>query len=274
MPWPPQDATTPWKIIHLMVTGLLPFFATLRVDGQENVPATGGAVLACNHPGGWKAAALGNHSSPRQIYYMAKQELFEFQPWFSALDHLGGCIPHPSWYKRYGCHRTQHPAGAGWQCAGHVPGGHAEQRRPAGKAQAGRSAHRSADRRTPHPLRGYGHPRTAQRVEEPLAPYTADRGALWPAHSLHRRPGGQRGHPTHERRTDARHCPPSPAGAAGAVWGRVVAVFNRTFLVHPRLCGKMPHLRLPNVPSTKRGARRPGVSHLFLLIEETSNLES
>ena len=92
MPWPPQDATTPWKIIHLMVTGLLPLFATLRVDGQENVPATGGAVLACNHPGGMDVVALG-YSSPRQIYYMAKQELFEFQPWFSALITSVGAFP-------------------------------------------------------------------------------------------------------------------------------------------------------------------------------------
>jgi len=92
MPWPPQDATTPWKICHLIVSGVLPLLASLRVDGRENVPTTGGAVLGCNHPGGLDVVALG-YASPRQIYYMAKQELFEFQPWFSALITSVGAFP-------------------------------------------------------------------------------------------------------------------------------------------------------------------------------------
>lgn len=92
MRWPPKDATTPWKICHLIVTGVQPLLTTLRIEGRENVPATGGAVLGCNHPGGLDVVALG-YASPRQIYYMAKQELFEFQPWFSALITSVGAFP-------------------------------------------------------------------------------------------------------------------------------------------------------------------------------------
>ena len=92
MPLPPRDATVPWKICHLIVSGALPFLGSLRIEGRENVPATGGVVLACNHPGGVDVVALG-YASPRQIYYMAKQELFQFQPWFSALITSVGAFP-------------------------------------------------------------------------------------------------------------------------------------------------------------------------------------
>lgn len=92
MPLPPRDATTPWKICHLIVSAALPFLGSLRIEGRENVPPTGGVVLACNHPGGVDVVALG-YASPRQIYYMAKQELFQFQPWFSALITSVGAFP-------------------------------------------------------------------------------------------------------------------------------------------------------------------------------------
>jgi len=92
MPWPPQDSTTAWKICHSIVSGVMPLLGSLTIEGRENVPKTGGAVLSCNHPGGVDVVALG-YASPRQIYYMAKQELFEFQPWFSALISSVGAFP-------------------------------------------------------------------------------------------------------------------------------------------------------------------------------------
>jgi len=92
MPWPPRNATTAWKICHTIVSGALPLLGSLHIEGRENVPKTGGAVLSCNHPGGVDVVALG-YASPRQIFYMAKQELFEFQPWFSALLTSVGAFP-------------------------------------------------------------------------------------------------------------------------------------------------------------------------------------
>ena len=92
MPWPPQDATIPWKICYTIASGLRPFLCSLRIEGRENVPKTGGAILACNHPGGVDVVVLG-YASPRQIFYMAKQELFQFRPWFSALITSVGAFP-------------------------------------------------------------------------------------------------------------------------------------------------------------------------------------
>jgi len=92
MPWPPSDSTTAWKICLSIVSGLLPFLGSLTIEGRENVPKSGGAVLACNHPGGGDVVVLG-YASPRQIFYMAKQELFEFQPWFSSLITSVGAFP-------------------------------------------------------------------------------------------------------------------------------------------------------------------------------------
>ena len=92
MPWPPQDSTTAWKICHSIVSGVMPLLGSLTMEGRENVPKTGGAILSCNHPGGVDVVVLG-YASPRQIYYMAKQELFEFQPWFSSLITSVGAFP-------------------------------------------------------------------------------------------------------------------------------------------------------------------------------------
>ncbi|MCL4831925.1 MAG: 1-acyl-sn-glycerol-3-phosphate acyltransferase [Caldilineaceae bacterium] len=92
MPWPPKDSTTAWKICHSIVSGVMPLLGSMTIEGRENVPKTGGVVLSCNHPGGVDVVALG-YASPRQIFYMAKQELFEFQPWFSALITSVGAFP-------------------------------------------------------------------------------------------------------------------------------------------------------------------------------------
>ncbi|MFZ1757321.1 MAG: lysophospholipid acyltransferase family protein, partial [Caldilineaceae bacterium] len=92
MPLPPRDATTAWKTCHIIVSLLMPLLGSITIEGRENVPVAGGVVLGCNHPGGVDVVALG-YASPRQIYYMAKQELFEFRPWFSALITSVGAFP-------------------------------------------------------------------------------------------------------------------------------------------------------------------------------------
>lgn len=88
----PRDATLAWKITYVIMTLLRPFVCRLRVEGREHMPPTGGVVVACNHPGGMDVVFLG-YASPRQIYYMAKQELFHIHPWFSALIRLAGAFP-------------------------------------------------------------------------------------------------------------------------------------------------------------------------------------
>jgi 1-acyl-sn-glycerol-3-phosphate acyltransferase len=57
---------------------LFPLFSTLwrmKIYGRENVPMGGPLIVACNHVSYADPPVLGT-ASPRQISYMAKQELF------------------------------------------------------------------------------------------------------------------------------------------------------------------------------------------------------
>lgn len=55
----------------------------LTLHGLENLPREGGLVVASNHISAWDPPVLGS-SMPREINYMAKQELFE-KPWIRLL---------------------------------------------------------------------------------------------------------------------------------------------------------------------------------------------
>jgi 1-acyl-sn-glycerol-3-phosphate acyltransferase len=54
---------------------LAKFFGRLKVIGRENVPHTGGVVLAANHSS-YADPPLVGIGAPRRIHYMAKSELF------------------------------------------------------------------------------------------------------------------------------------------------------------------------------------------------------
>jgi len=88
----PSDASRLWKFCHVALTALRPFFCSLKIEGVENIPRHGGIVLACNHPGGMDSFVLG-FASPRQVYYMAKRELFNVHPVMSYLLHRIGAFP-------------------------------------------------------------------------------------------------------------------------------------------------------------------------------------
>ncbi len=55
----------------------------LHVTGLENVPKTGGAVVACNHISAWDPPIVGV-AFGRPLEFMAKKELFE-KPLFAAI---------------------------------------------------------------------------------------------------------------------------------------------------------------------------------------------
>lgn len=78
--------------MHLIITCLRPWTGSLKIEGREHVPMQGGAILACNHPGGVDVIILG-YASPRQIYYMAKEELFKIHPALSWLLFKVGAFP-------------------------------------------------------------------------------------------------------------------------------------------------------------------------------------
>jgi 1-acyl-sn-glycerol-3-phosphate acyltransferase len=62
-----------WRVGRMTLGPLTRVFGRLRVYGRENVPPTGGVVLALNHFHWLDPAAFGS-ACPRTVYYMAKIE--------------------------------------------------------------------------------------------------------------------------------------------------------------------------------------------------------
>lgn len=65
--------------------------ARVRVEGWENVPKKGGAVVVCNHGPGNDYFPLGI-SLPRMPHFLAKIEAFQIHPVLGWLLASGGCI--------------------------------------------------------------------------------------------------------------------------------------------------------------------------------------
>ncbi len=63
----------------------------MRVEGRENVPASGPLIVACNHVSYMDPPALGT-ACPRPISYMAKKELFDI-PFLGAAIRSFGAYP-------------------------------------------------------------------------------------------------------------------------------------------------------------------------------------
>lgn len=90
--WPPRDAGWVYKLIHLLITLARPLFCRLRIEGRDFVPRAGGFVLTCNHTMGPDFLVVG-YATPHQVYFMAKQELFEVHPLLTWLFRRTGVFP-------------------------------------------------------------------------------------------------------------------------------------------------------------------------------------
>ena len=88
----PADANRLWRFCFVLLSAIRPLFGSLRVEGAQNVPQEGGVVLACNHPGGLDSFVLGC-ASHRQLFYMAKRELFNIHPITTYLLYGIGAFP-------------------------------------------------------------------------------------------------------------------------------------------------------------------------------------
>ncbi|MEZ4866848.1 MAG: lysophospholipid acyltransferase family protein [Caldilineaceae bacterium] len=88
----PHDASRLWKALHRFITFVLPLFCRLQVEGREHIPHSGGCIVACNHSMGPDYLMLG-YASTRQIFYMAKSELFQIHPWLSRFLGMAGVFP-------------------------------------------------------------------------------------------------------------------------------------------------------------------------------------
>ena len=69
------------------VNGIMRLTFRFRVSGAENVPRTGGVVVAANHISNFDPPILGI-ALPRPISYMAKKELFAMPVLKQLLPHL------------------------------------------------------------------------------------------------------------------------------------------------------------------------------------------
>lgn len=89
----PVDGSRFWKFLSLLITYIFrPYLCTFEVEGREHVPLNGGLVVASNHTMGPDFVMLG-YASPRQIFYMAKSESFEINPWLSRFLYAVGTFP-------------------------------------------------------------------------------------------------------------------------------------------------------------------------------------
>ncbi len=66
-------------------------FLGLRFEGQENIPATGGAIIAANHVTAIDPFAVGQ-PTPRRVHFMSKKENFNtpLERWF---QYSGNAFP-------------------------------------------------------------------------------------------------------------------------------------------------------------------------------------
>lgn len=89
---PPRDAIWTWKGVHLFVSAVKPLFCRFAVEGRDNIPATGGCVLTCNHTMGPDFLAV-SYLSPRQIHFMVKAEIMDKNRRLGQFLAYNGCFP-------------------------------------------------------------------------------------------------------------------------------------------------------------------------------------
>lgn len=79
-------------MFYRIVRGLLKFFMffmfRIRVEGKENVPRDGSAMLVVNHKSNWDPILVAI-ASPRKLRFMAKSELFKNKLFSFVLTALG-----------------------------------------------------------------------------------------------------------------------------------------------------------------------------------------
>jgi 1-acyl-sn-glycerol-3-phosphate acyltransferase len=77
-----------WAIGRMTIQPTIKVMARLKVYGEENVPRTGGCVLACNHFS-WVDPPILGIGSPRNVYFMAKIEAHKVPGLGAAIRSFG-----------------------------------------------------------------------------------------------------------------------------------------------------------------------------------------
>jgi 1-acyl-sn-glycerol-3-phosphate acyltransferase len=76
-----------YALVRSIVVPFMRVWFRLRVDGAENVPKEGAAIVAPNHKSFWDSFFIGA-ATRRHVRFMGKRELFE-GPWGRVLVRLG-----------------------------------------------------------------------------------------------------------------------------------------------------------------------------------------
>lgn len=79
-----------YGLVHVILTTFFSVFFRFKVSGLENIPA-GGAIVAANHISLWDPPVIAC-AMPRQLHFMAKEELFR-NPAFNWLIRKLGAFP-------------------------------------------------------------------------------------------------------------------------------------------------------------------------------------
>lgn len=88
----PREAMWLWKASWAFGWIVYPLFFHYRIEGEENLPDSGGVVLASNHNYGIDFILLGG-TARRQVYFMAKAESFRVHPLLSWFLRNIGAFP-------------------------------------------------------------------------------------------------------------------------------------------------------------------------------------
>jgi 1-acyl-sn-glycerol-3-phosphate acyltransferase len=80
-----------YRTSRICLLGLAKLLWSFRSTGQENIPAAGPVVIACNHVSNWDPLLVGI-GCPREVSFLAKRELFANRV-FGALIKAYNAIP-------------------------------------------------------------------------------------------------------------------------------------------------------------------------------------
>lgn len=65
-----------YDLFKIILPRLFRLLCRCKVSGQENIPKSGGVIIAANHISNWDPPVVASFV-PRHVHFMAKQELFE-----------------------------------------------------------------------------------------------------------------------------------------------------------------------------------------------------
>lgn len=134
MPRSPLD-TLLYRFAYSFIPPLWRLLFRVKISGREHIPPSGAVVLASNHRSNLDPFFLGV-STPRQIHFMAKAELWKVRPLGRLLDKLGAFSINRGEADRQGIKRALEVLGSG-AVLGMFPEGHRQRQQQVGEIHPG-----------------------------------------------------------------------------------------------------------------------------------------